>query len=331
MKSPTTLLITFWALGVGSTSQFAMPLAHSDEGVDGVTAVASRVSADYVRARASGGSYVQEAYAFGEGGHFGGSLYDDTIDKLKFTNIAHVIAPFLTRQNYLPGRDPGKTKLLIMVYWGLTATPSPLSGSIAADNLTLAQNAVSEANSINSSINAKSPLTASVGFHSLSSGSSGNTSGVRNDQLSAISSAMTTMNMLNDQRDLIDFRNATMLGYDASQLVGTEQGHYARGTAFDVDRSDIVGEIEENRYFVVLMAYDFQLLWKQKQHKLLWETRFSISERRNQFDKALPVMVKYASQYFGQPTDGLVRTRVLDGRVDIGELRSLGEVEEPKK
>jgi hypothetical protein len=98
-----------------------------------------------------------------------------------------------------------------------------------------------------------------------------------------------------------------------------------------VDRTDVESEIEENRYFVVLMAYDFQLMWKEKKHKLLWETRFSISERRNEFDKALPVMARYASQYFGQPTNGLLRTRVLGGKVDIGEMKSFGEVEEPRK
>jgi len=38
---------------------------------------------------------------------------------------------------------------------------------------------------------------------------------------------------------------------------------------------------------VVLMAYDFQLLWKEKKHKLLWETRFSIRQRHNDFDRQL--------------------------------------------
>jgi len=78
------------------------------------------------------------------------------------------------------------------------------------------------------------------------------------------------------------------------------------------------------------MAYDFQLMWKQKKHKLLWETRFSISERKNAFDKALPFMARYASQYFGRATDGILRTQVQNGRVDIGDVKSLGTVDEPK-
>jgi hypothetical protein len=131
--------------------------------------------------------------------------------------------------------------------------------------------------------------------------------------------------------DKLDFANAHMLGYDSSDLIATERANYVRGTAFSVDRDDLYAEIRENRYFVVLMAYDFQLLWKEKKHKLLWETRFSISERRNAFDKALPVMAQYASRYFGQPSNGLLRTRVPEGRVEIGEPKSLGVVEAPAK
>jgi hypothetical protein len=117
-----------------------------------------------------------------------------------------------------------------------------------------------------------------------------------------------------------------MLGYDAEGVIGTDYGLELRRTPQRVRRDELISEIEENRYFVVLMAYDFQLMWKQKKHKLLWETRFSISERRNQFDKALPVMAQYASRYFGRDSRGLMRTRVPEGRVEIGEVRSLGDV-----
>ena len=133
------------------------------------------------------------------------------------------------------------------------------------------------------------------------------------------------------QRDRLDFKNAQMLGYDSEGVIGTDYGNNLKGTAFAAKRDTLVAEIEENRYFVVLMAYDFQLLWKQKKHKLLWETRFSISERHNEFDKALPAMAQYASRYFGQDTHGLLRAQVLEGHVDVGEVKSLGEVAPPQK
>jgi hypothetical protein len=90
-------------------------------------------------------------------------------------------------------------------------------------------------------------------------------------------------------------------------------------------------EIEQNRYFVVLMAYDFQLLYKEKKHKLLWETRFSIRQRNHEFDKDLPSMAQYASQYFGQDSNGLIHKEIPLGRVDIGQVKSLGDVEETVK
>jgi hypothetical protein len=66
------------------------------------------------------------------------------------------------------------------------------------------------------------------------------------------------------------------------------------------------------------MAYDFQKLWKQKQHKLVWETRFSVRQRDTDFAKVLPAMTRYASQYFGKDTFGLLRRPLPEGDVEIG-------------
>lgn len=122
-----------------------------------------------------------------------------------------------------------------------------------------------------------------------------------------------------------------MIGYAASGLVGTDYGKYISHNAIGVEQRTEVAEIEENRYFVVLMAYDFQLLWKQKKRKLLWETRFSINERHNQFDKALPLMAQYAARFFGQPSDGLVKARLQEGRVEIGDPTLIEFLTGPKK
>jgi hypothetical protein len=93
----------------------------------------------------------------------------------------------------------------------------------------------------------------------------------------------------------------------------------------------LLSEIEENRYYVVLLAYDFQVFRKEDKHKLLWEARFSVNEAHNDFAMALPVMVQYASKYLGQDSHGLLRTKVPEGKVLIGEPRSLGEVVVPEK
>ncbi|HZZ18463.1 MAG TPA: hypothetical protein VFE25_03795 [Opitutaceae bacterium] len=262
-------------------------------GITGVEAVSSKVAPDYVRAKAADGSYVPEYYSFGKGGNWGGEFKDDTIDKLSFIDIAKGVAPSLQAQKYLPASDPKVTKLLIMVYWGTTAVPLPYD----EDPLYRAySNALEESQILLSGVPPQVEESDDV-----------------------LSSGMHELNIANGIRDRLDFKNASMLGYDAGGVVGTDRGKYLSHTAFKNEGNDQLEEIEQNRYFIVLMAYDFQLLWKTKKHKLLWEARFSISQKHNQFDKALSSMTQYASKYFGQPTNGLVRQRLLDAHVEIGD------------
>ncbi len=284
--------------------------------VTGITAVASKVSGDYARAKLPDGSFRPEYYTFGKGGKWGGEISDATMDKLNFMDVARVIAASLAGQNYLPAKDAASTRLLIMLYWGTTQVPGPTSDSVAYDQLGAAQVNLN-AFTVPSQTNPAAKVV--VGGPAADAA------------MAQMSEALTLLNMENEQRDRTDFANAHMLGYDAEGLIGTDYGMNMRGTAFEARRDELVAEIEENRYFVVLMAYDYQLLWKKKKHRLLWETRFSINERHNAFDKALPAMAQYASRYFGQGSRGLLRVRVPEGRVEVGEPKSLGEVEPPQK
>jgi hypothetical protein len=276
----------------------ALPAALALEGAEGVTAVSSRVSGDYVRVKLPDGSLKPEGYAFGNGGYWGSPVSDDTITKLGFMDVARVIAVPLSKRNYVPDRDPNTTKLLIMVYWGTTDTPEPASESSAYQTFgTEMQEATLLQNS-------------GGGFGAVAAGDS------------MMSAALQFIKMEESRRARIDFKNAIMLGYDSpdgNSLIGTAYGNQLQFTALRNARNDLVQEIETRRYFVVLMAYDFQLMWKQKKHELLWETRFSINQPRNDFGKALPVMANYASDYFGEESHGLVRQPVPAGRVEIRE------------
>ena len=299
------------------------PPARAAEGAEFITAVSSTASKDYVRAKLPDGSFQTEFYSFGKGGKWSGPSSDPTVDKLDFLDVARVIALPLAQQKYYPAKDPERTRLVIMVYWGTTQVADRIDSSAAfkdyqdirsqiGDNqLPVFQRADPDANQ--SSMN-----DAPVGD---------------NAQMNELSNALTVMNMENANRTRIDARNAQMLGYDSydnSGLVGTDRGNWLGHTPLATTQHDLTAEIEESRYFVVLMAYDFQIMWRQKKHKLLWETRFSINQPHNDFTKALPAMAAYASQYFGQNSHGLIRQPLREGNVTVGEP-TLVELLQPKK
>jgi hypothetical protein len=252
-----------------SALQAALPVVNAKEGI---TSVYSRASADYVRATLPDGTYQNETYAFGKGGYQGAAIYDQTIDNLTFTDVAHVIAGPLADQNFVPTRDPNTTKLLIMVYWGAT--------------------------------------DGSMDFSSLNIGGSGQSFGASNPGgLSGLGAGWWGAGDTRVQ--MADTRNAALLGY-LDELAKS-------GSGANRSNGDLINEVEFSRYFVVLLAYDFQLLWRHNQRKLLWESRFSIREQGNDFTMALPAMAKYASVYFGKDSHGLLRTRVPDGRIYMGD------------
>jgi hypothetical protein len=296
----------------------------SDTASDQITAVAAKAASDYARVRLKDGTYAPESYAFGEGGHIRGPMVDVSIDPLKFMDVARTISLPLAERNYIPSHDPKETKLLIMVYWGLTQTPPPLSSSGWMSNLSAIENKAA---------NAKSLAIAASGGGAGGGGGKGyhppdSNAGVPDWMLDEMSAQETVMNVENQERAHQDFLNASMLGYDTEDVVGTDYGNNLRGSPMAMHRDALVEEIEDNRYFVVLMAYDFQILWKQKKHRLLWETRFSLRQKHNDFDKSLEGMARAASAYFGQNSAGLIHRPVPVGRVDIGPLKVVGAPED---
>ncbi|HEY1764314.1 MAG TPA: hypothetical protein VGF85_05275, partial [Opitutaceae bacterium] len=197
----------------------------------------------------------------------------------------------LATQQYLPARDPARTKLLIMVYWGTTHVPVPANESNA---MMVLQQAFTDVQNGNAQAFAEDELT----------------------------TAMALVQAENRQRHQSDIENINMLGYD-SWLRSTAGD--LRGTAFEQRGRDLYDEIEQSRYFVVLMAYDFQALSKEKKPVLLWETRFSIQQRHHDFDKDLPSMAQYASRYFGRDSHGLVHDEIPLGQVDVGDVKTIVE------
>jgi hypothetical protein len=265
-----------------------------------ITAVSGRTSPDYVRSRQADGTFAPESYAFGKGGIWGGAMKDESFEKMTFLDVAHVIAQPLAGKNYIPSKDPKAAKLLIMVYWGTTHAPEHASSSDAYTRMSALMGAEMHP-----------PTPAAM----QSTGAQIKGTPASEGEMVALA-AIEAENRIRDKDDAL---NAAMLGYDSWWF---STANY-RDTPLDIFRKEMLEELETNRYFVVLMAYDFQLMWKQKKHKLLWETRFSVRQRGHNFDEDLAAMADSASKYFGQDSQGLVRTSVPFAHVEIGEVKSL--------
>jgi hypothetical protein len=113
-------------------------------------------------------------------------------------------------------------------------------------------------------------------------------------------------------------KNELMLGFDSPLKDPPDP--------FKFDYQDLVGEVRRNRYFVVLLAYDFQMMSKLKKHRLLWETRYSIRQAGNDFAAQLSKITEYASPFFGRPSNGMQVQPIPQGQVKVGEPSSLGSV-----
>ncbi len=122
---------------------------------------------------------------------------------------------------------------------------------------------------------------------------------------------------LNGMRRQADEHNARLLGYaqeinnkdDATRFGG-------RGSYFN----DLMSDIEEERYYVVISAYDFKSATQQGKRKLLWATRVSIRAQGNRFDEQLKTMLANAGGYFGQETHDLIR-QYHSGTVRMDDLK----------
>jgi len=270
-----------------------------------VVAISSVVFNGYTRAQQPDGTFKPETYAFGEGGLMARAVADPAMEKLKFDDIVRVIAGPLARQNYHPALKSADVQLLIVVFWGST------QGSRDNRNVSGSMDRLSSATST---------YTAARAADQADQPNSSQPSATTTAAKSAYDSALWQMQMDNDVRDRIDNENAQILGYTES----LGRARFARHMSF---AQDTLAEVGDNRYYVVLQAYDYKTATEHKKLKPMWTTRMSVSES-GAFDAALEKMVKSAARLFGKDSDGLQRHR--EGTVDLAPLQIL-EVDPAKK
>jgi hypothetical protein len=289
---------------VGCTAPTATRSSTGQVGGAQLTAVYSRASKDYVRTQNPDGSFQPETFVFKEGGNFGGPRFDITIDKLTFDDVKAVIGPPLAAQNYVESDDRSATKLLIMVYWGVTVVPDDVNPKDTRESAELAGDAQRAAGAMDVLGGKGSGAAVATDAHQAQ---------LLQEQMQDFSA------MESEQDSKVDAKNANLLGY-TDEIMRTRRN--------DPNMITLQEEVEHDRYYVVLLAYDYQVGRKFGRHELLWETRFSIPEPGNDFEKAFPMMASIAGKYFGQDSHGLIHRNLANTNVEIGEPRSMGALPE---
>lgn len=285
------------------------------------TAVFSQAEKGYKRKKAKDGSWEREYYAMSNGGVLPGTTKDVTVDKVHFSALAGLMAEHLAKQGYWPATGDREPDLLIVIHYGTTLpfNDGTYRGNI--ENTATAMNSLSEMMRNNPGIQA--PAASPDGSPPQSEISlSGSVQDMERQAASdAVAGAMIVQDLFNKAREEANIRNAKLLGY----LQEINEANGIQRFAGGGDKyNDLVGDIEESRYYVIISAYDFKSTVREKKPRLQWVTRVSIRTPGNNFADRMTTMVANASRYFGRESGRLVRQYEREGTVDIGEATVVG-------
>jgi hypothetical protein len=292
-----------WALALlTGACAWTAPGFAADEVV--ATAIYARVGNGYQRERLPDGSFKPEYYALANGGRIEGTTSDVTMDRIQYPEVAQIAVRLLARQNYHYAQSAKQADLMIVLHWGTTI-------AFNGGNYSQAVNQVA------TSMAGNDPQGMGSQERSMSA-VPGEGSGISED-------AMMRLMMENRARDQINAANARVLGY----IDDVNESNDIRRWAGGGDRyNDLIADVEESRYYIIVSAYDFDQLVNQQKKKLLWQTRVSVRAPGNRFDDSVAAMMKGASKYFGQDSGRLIRGEESKGVVELGDLKFLGEAKE---
>ncbi len=284
-------------------ADFAGPLRA---GMDPV-AVSSTSSEDYALEKFGAGTPKPETYVFFEGKFFGGTVRDTNLEHAQFLTIAKTLGENLVRQNYFPTKDPKSADLLIVVHWGVTTVYEDPNRQLNSENRS------SELTKYNAAVAAAAAPSDNFLDH-LAPG----TGALNNELAIADLEQMSTGNSIASNAQLLGFRQ---------QLTRAQNQVSAAANGATAEEMGLQQLLAEERYFVILMAYDFHTMKQGYKPDLLWSTRFSVRSPGNTFTKALPAMSRVAADYFGHALDGL-KFETPDapkGKVDVGTPKVVGD------
>jgi len=281
-----------------------LPAAAWADHVDFVTISASASKA-YDQKRITVAGPKPQTYVFYQGKFFAGGTRDPSIDHFTFNDITHDLAPTLAQQNFLPTRNANAADLLIVVNWGTTL--EDYNSEVYNPEYQFALQR--EQDDIQSDTATADPIVSpALGFDAA------------NDRANALSSQSAQV------------QNAKLLGYTPE--LRREEWRSWTMPLMNADELTHRSDLTEERYFVILMAYDYQDILHHHAKgqaasapKPLWEIHMNVRAVGNNFTQALPAMAHVAAAYYGKGLDGLATEQTdfdATEHVTIGAARVVG-------
>ena len=262
---------------------------------DAVT-ISATSAPGYVRPTDEKGKPLPESYVFMEGEYLGSGTADRSLDRMSFETLTRTLAVNLATQEYYPTKDAASANLLIRVFWGATIIQEDPQRALAMEAL---NTALGEYGATYAATETGDTGDINVALEQIGAGQEG-----------AETAAM---------------RNAALLGYRRAL------DRLSRKAMPSPEEISLRTELSEERYFVVLMGYDYQFMRREKKPKLLWVTRLSMRGPGNNFTEALPALALAGAEVFGRSLPDLQRVRVNERKVEVimSDLKILGIAETP--
>ena len=280
-------------------------------------AVKAEALDSYSTERARNPEKKQQTYLFMKGKYYGGNSRDDSMDDVTFEDLVEDIAVYLRNQSFFPEPEHKSSDLLIVVHYGVT------SGQ--ADSLTETMG--------HHSIEDLSDPFGNTGYIWKSADELTTLEGEDVSELYEDSAAgASQLPVPNNIDPGVEFNyNASLsieeahyrASYAKAELLGMEEAYSHKGSLSDERMLNTM--INEERYFVVLMAWDYQKLLRGES-ELVWRTRYSIRSRGQSFEKGLNQMNQVAGNYFGMNMKGIINKRADDrSNVKMGDIEVLSD------
>jgi hypothetical protein len=308
-------------LGILAGCAWSLPAAAADTVA---TAVYAKIGNGYTRAKAKDGTFRPEYYALSNGGRIFGTSGDITVDRVTYPQVAEIAMKLLAQQNYHYAQSKEQAKLLLVLQWGNTIASN---GTDYQLSVTQAAAAYTDLVSVIGPQGMGSVERSGAGPLGGSNADGSPTAGPGTDPSVVERFEMAMLKLLTDNRarDQVNELNAKVLGYVDELADSNDIRRWAGGG----DRyNDLIADVEEARYYIVISAYDFPELLKSQKRKLLWQVRVSVRAPGNSFDDSVAAMLKGASKYFGQDSGRIVRGEEAKGTVELGDLKFLGEAKD---